>query len=85
MSYQCCLLNTFCINGCLFFQELNLGQIKAKLTRSSRLEEMKQALARINQSKAKLTNIQEKLSHSSNQTLDQLETVELEIPYSRYV
>lgn len=42
-------------------KELNLCQIREKLTRSSRIEEMKNALEKFNQSKIKLGEIQKKL------------------------
>ncbi|XP_054288687.1 DNA replication factor Cdt1 [Macrosteles quadrilineatus] len=54
-------------------KELNLGNIKAMMTKSSRLEEMKAALKRFNENKTKLMD-------SVKPTLDDSEQIEITVP-----
>lgn len=60
-------------SGVYILQELNLGNIKAMMTKSSRLEEMKAALKRFNENKTKLMD-------SVKPTLDDSEQIEITVP-----
>lgn len=58
-------------------QELNLSNIKAMMSRSSRLEEMKAALKRFNENKAKLEEVQARNAEAEYVTLEVHESREL--------
>lgn len=66
-------------------QELSLGDIKSKLTRSARLAELKASMARFDEGRQKLNEIskakeiQQTLNVQGPQ-LNQFNTIELEVP-----
>lgn len=78
------IINNFSPNRIILQQELNLSNIKAMMSRSSRLEEMKAALKRFNENKAKLNEVQAKNSEGESFTLEVRESCNSQDP-ARYV
>lgn len=73
----------------LWFQELSLGDIRSKLTRSARLAELKASLARFEDGRGKLNRIEQAkkdqvASSPSKPQLTQFNSIELEVP-ARYI
>lgn len=66
------------------FQELSLGDIKSKLTRSARLAELKASLARFDEGRNKLNKIEQakQTLQDSNpkRQLSQFSSIQLEVP-----
>lgn len=73
-------------NGLLSsFQELSLGDIKSKLTRSARLAELKASLARFDEGRNKLNKIEQAKqvledSNPPKRQLAQFSSIQLEVP-----